>query len=123
METPQTAASIAAMFKAADAREFAVLERSFAADTRRTVQNAINAARKRLEAEALEEQRVREMTARANELDGWIASIDDTIVRRAMTLRYLQGLTWPQVAARMGYASESGARMAVRRYIEKLPVE
>lgn len=61
METPQTAASIAAMFKAADAREFAVLERSFAADTRRTVQNAINAARKRLEAEALEEQRVREM--------------------------------------------------------------
>ena len=61
METPQTAASIAAMFKAADAREFAVLERSFAADTRRTVQNAIKAARKRLEAEALEEQRVREM--------------------------------------------------------------
>lgn len=72
---------------------------------------------------ARNEQRVREMTARANELDGWITSIDDTIVRRAMTLRYLQGLTWPQVAARMGYAGEAGPRMAVSRFIEKLPAE
>lgn len=61
METPQTTASIAAMFKTADAQEFAVLERSFAADTRRTVQNAIRAARKRLEAQAQEIQRVGEM--------------------------------------------------------------
>ena len=72
---------------------------------------------------ARNEERVREMAAMANELDGWIAEVDDTVVRRALTLRYLQELTWPQVAARMGYASESGARMAVSRFIEKLPVE
>lgn len=72
---------------------------------------------------ARNEQHVREMTELANELDGWIASIDDTVVRRALTLRYLQELTWTQVAARMGYAGEAGPRMAVSRFIEKLPVE
>ena len=72
---------------------------------------------------ARNEQRVRKMTELANELDSWIASIDDTVVRRALTLRYLQELTWTQVAARMGYAGEAGPRMAVSRYIEKLPAE
>ena len=72
---------------------------------------------------ARNEQRIREMTALANELDGWITSIDDSVVRRALTLRYLQELTWPQVAARMGYASEAGPRMAVSRFVERLPIE
>lgn len=61
METPQTAASIAAMYKTADELEFQALERAFAADTRRTVQNARKAARKRLDALEAERQRTRQM--------------------------------------------------------------
>lgn len=72
---------------------------------------------------ARNEEQVREMTVRARELDEWIATVDDAVVRRALGLRYLQGLHWAQVAMRMGYASEAGPRMAVSRFIERLPEE
>ena len=72
---------------------------------------------------ARNEERVREMTAQANTLDSWIASLDDAVVRRALGLRYLQGMRWAQVAARMGYASEAGPRMAVSRFVRDLPPE
>lgn len=70
METPQTAASIAERFRHADETEFAVLERSFAADTRKTVQAAMTAARKRLAACAAERERVRAMYAFQHEMVG-----------------------------------------------------
>lgn len=61
METPQTAASIANRYRLADEREYQVLEQCFAADTRKTVQNARKAARKRLDAEIEEKVRSRKM--------------------------------------------------------------
>lgn len=54
----QTAQDIAARLRTADDESFAVLERSLAADTRKTVRNAVEAARRRLEAEAAERQRL-----------------------------------------------------------------
>lgn len=70
-----------------------------------------------------QERQVQEMAQLANELDSWMHGIDDAVVRRAVALRYLQGLTWAQVAARMGYAGEAGPRMAVGRFVERLPEE
>lgn len=67
------------------------------------------------------EARVAEYAKLAGQLDEWIGTIDDPVIRRALGLRYLDGLTWLQVAARMGYTGESGARMAVSRFTEKLP--
>lgn len=67
--------------------------------------------------------RVAEYAKLASDLDEWIGTIEDPVARRALGLRYLDGLTWPQVAARMGYSGESGARMAVSRFIEKLPID
>ena len=67
------------------------------------------------------EARVAEYAKLASRLDEWIGTIKDPVIRRALGLRYLDGLTWPQVAARMGYSGESGARMVVSRFIEKLP--
>ena len=61
METPQTAADIAARIREADEAEFSVLERSFAADTRKTVQAALKAARKRFDAQLAERNRTLEM--------------------------------------------------------------
>ncbi len=68
METPQTAADIAARFRTANADEFAVLKRSFEADTRKTVRNAMAAAEKRLAAEKADFDRVVSMYAFQSEL-------------------------------------------------------
>ena len=53
-----TVAQIQAKLKAADAAEFAVLERSLVADTRKGVRNAVEVARRRIEAETAEAARV-----------------------------------------------------------------
>lgn len=74
METPQTAADIAARFRAADADEFAVLKRSFEADTRKTVRRAMEAAQRRLRDEQAERDRVAAMYAFQRELaEGGVA--------------------------------------------------
>ena len=58
-----TVDKIAAQLQAADEAAFAVLERSLAADTRKGVRRAVEAARKRLEAAAAEAERVRGLYA------------------------------------------------------------
>lgn len=54
-----TVEKIAAQLQAADQDSFQVLERSLAADTRKGVRRALEAARKRLEAERAEQERLR----------------------------------------------------------------
>lgn len=54
----QTVVEIRAMLQAADAAEFAVLERALKADTRKGVAQAVEAARRRLAADAEERRRV-----------------------------------------------------------------
>ncbi len=49
----------------------------------------------------------------------WIEGIEDSVSRRAMKLRYLDGLSWKEVARRMGYQTESGPRMLCERALEK----
>lgn len=53
-------------------------------------------------------------------LERFIDRCDDSQVRRAMRLHYLEGYSWEAVAVRMHYAGESGARMAVERYLARL---
>ena len=50
----------------------------------------------------------------------WIDEIPDSQTRRAFRMRYMDGLDWVTVSARMGYASESGARMTCERYLNKI---
>lgn len=47
----------------------------------------------------------------------WIDSIGDSMARRALRLRYLDGKSWAECARRMGYADESGPRKLVERYM------
>mgnify|MGYP002626030058 CR=1 FL=1 len=54
----QTVEDIREMLQAADAAEFAILERAFKADTRKGVARALEAARKRISAEEAERERV-----------------------------------------------------------------
>lgn len=54
----QTVAELKGRLQAADEREFAVLERALAADDRKGVRSAVEAARRRLAAEAAERERL-----------------------------------------------------------------
>ena len=47
----------------------------------------------------------------------WIETVSDSMTRRALKLRYLDGLAWSDVARRMGYADESGPRKLVERLL------
>ena len=50
----------------------------------------------------------------------WIDSIEDSMTRRALRLRYLDGRSWGECARRMGYADESGPRKLVTRYLRQI---
>lgn len=49
----------------------------------------------------------------------WIDSVCDSMTRRALRLRYLDGKSWSECARRMGYADESGPRKLVGKLWSK----
>ena len=54
------------------------------------------------------------------ELQSFIATIDDSLVRLIFTLRYIDGLSWHQVAWRLGGNTSDSVRMTHNRYLSKL---
>lgn len=49
----------------------------------------------------------------------YIATVDDSLMRQILTLRYIEGLSWPMVAARIGGGNTEGSvRMAHNRYLK-----
>ncbi len=69
------------------------------------------------------ETRVRELlgsrAAELAEIRLWVESIEDSAARRAFKLRFIDGLSWSDVARKMGYVSESGPRMLCLREMER----
>ena len=55
------------------------------------------------------------------ELQTFITSIDDSQVRLIFTMRYIDGLSWHQVAWRLGGNTSDSVRMAHNRYLSRLP--
>jgi len=55
------------------------------------------------------------------ELQSFIADIDDSQVRLIFTLRYIDDLSWHQVAWRLGGNTSDSVRMTHNRYLAKLP--
>lgn len=47
----------------------------------------------------------------------WIDGVQDSVARRALRLRYIDGRSWSECARRLGYADESGPRKLVAKYI------
>lgn len=66
--------------------------------------------------------RVRELTAQreveAERIRVWIETVPDSLTRRALKLRYVDGLCWETVALRLGYTGESSARSLCERYLD-----
>lgn len=56
-----------------------------------------------------------------NRLERWIADISDSLLRQIFTLRFINGLSWPQVAAHIGGGNtEAGVKMACYRYLDRI---
>lgn len=56
-----------------------------------------------------------------DEIEAWLASVDDARIRRMIDLRYIQRLTWRQVARRVygSAAQEDAVRKRVNRYLDR----
>jgi len=52
-----------------------------------------------------------------NKLERYIAEIPDSEVRLIMRLRHINGMTWDEIGAEMGYTA-SGVRMKYGRYMK-----
>lgn len=63
-------------------------------------------------------RRLAELEQEQMEVEQWIASLEDSKLRRIVTLRYVQGWSWRRVGSEVyGSAlSESAARMRVERF-------
>ena len=55
----------------------------------------------------------------AEEIRLWIEQVPDSMTRRALKLRYIDGLKWDAIARRMGYADESGPRKLAEKLLDK----
>lgn len=59
-----------------------------------------------------------EIVAQATEVEEFILGIDDSFMRRLISYRVLDNLTWGEVAAKMGgNNTEDGVRMAFNRFL------
>lgn len=56
-----------------------------------------------------------------NRLNRYIASVEDSEMRMILSLRYVNGLSWEQVAASVSiYASENSVKQAAHRFLKKI---
>lgn len=73
--------------------------------------------------ELVENNRLRCM-ALLLKIQGFIYSIDDSLLRQIFEYRYVSGLKWSGVAARLGgYLSEDNVRIMHDRYLKSLETE
>ena len=54
-----------------------------------------------------------------NEVESFISTVKDSHMRRIITLRVVDGLTWNQVASKIGGSTEDSVRKAFDRFMEK----
>lgn len=60
-----------------------------------------------------------ELLETLNDVEIFIASIKDSHIRRIVNLRVVDGLSWGEVARRIGGNTEDSVRMAFNRFIEQ----
>lgn len=65
------------------------------------------------------QRRLEELIEKREELEEYISTIDDSELRIIFTLRYINGLSWQQIAAHMGVAGDgSTERKKHDRYLK-----
>lgn len=64
------------------------------------------------------QKRVRELINLVDEINKYIDRIDDSLIRQIIMLRYINGLTWEQVAEQVGGNNTAdGVRMIHNRFL------
>jgi hypothetical protein len=58
------------------------------------------------------------LIGKTNDVEQFIASIDDSHIRRIISLRFVEALTWQEVAEKMKGNTEDSVRMAFNRFME-----
>lgn len=62
-----------------------------------------------------------ELTRKLLEVEEYIESIEDSRVRTIIRLRYIEGMTWQQVATYMGGDnSEDSVKKTAQRFLKKI---
>ena len=65
-------------------------------------------------------RRVEELMDLVEEIEEYINTIDDSLTRQILSLRYVNGLTWEQVAASIGGGNTAeGLRKRVQRFFQE----
>lgn len=54
------------------------------------------------------------------EVERFVKAIPDSFVRKMISARYIDGLTWSEIAAAYYPNSEDSCRMIVRRYLQSV---
>lgn len=68
----------------------------------------------------LVELKIKQSVIEYNRLNRYIASVEDPMIRNILTLRFVNGLPWIQVAMGVGGGNTANnVRMACERYLEK----
>ena len=66
------------------------------------------------------EQKVERCLAEQQRLEKYIAGIEDSLIRQIFTCRFVEGLSWQQVAKKVGGHNTTGSvKMIVRRFLAK----
>lgn len=66
------------------------------------------------------QRRLEELMEKREELEEYIDGIDDSQIRMILTLRYINGLSWQQVAEHIGGGNTADSvRMAHNRFLKK----
>jgi hypothetical protein len=60
----------------------------------------------------------KELESKLMEVEQYIDSVDDSRKRLIMRYKYIDGLSWPQIAGKMG-VTESSVRMEIKRYMDE----
>ena len=62
--------------------------------------------------------RIDEMISLVEEINSYIEDIDSSEMRQILTLRFINGLTWQQIAFSIGYQDESVPRKRCERFLK-----
>lgn len=66
------------------------------------------------------ERRTEELMDKREELENYIATVPDSLIRQILTLRYVNGLSWAQVAAHIGGGNTADSvRKMCNRYLKR----
>ena len=66
------------------------------------------------------QRRTEELIDKREELEDYIATVPDSLIRQILTLRYINGLSWHQVAQHIGGGNTADSvRMAHNRFLRE----